>query len=392
MLLSETTESAGESIRRLLGEVAPESFLRDYWDRQVLLRRGALAPETLLTVAEFERLVQGPALLRACQLQLRRADRAGLTLARSYSEAVEAFSCGFTLHVDSVQNALDLDHPVLRLTRQLSDWLQAPLRGISVFLSPEGAPGLPAHHDDEDIFTLQLDGRKSWQLYRRRQPGALASVAGVQSSDVADAKCVLSPGDLLYTPRRLPHEVHCLEGPSLSLGIALRSPSWGELLTSMLRQAAESEPRLCEAIFPAWLQPDATTLQALKERLGALVAGLDIESVAGALESQRKHRKRAPAPNQTAFEQASMADSIDADTPITLEFRGVELRDHGSHWVLHHHGGAFRVPCKALPSLRAMQSHTGGFCARDVSAGLTLDGRVALLRKLVRLGLAKTIR
>jgi ribosomal protein L16 Arg81 hydroxylase len=40
------------------------------------------------------------------------------------------------------------------------------LVGANVYITPGGSQGLSPHHDDVEVFILQLEGEKHWRLYK----------------------------------------------------------------------------------------------------------------------------------------------------------------------------------------------------------------------------------
>ncbi|KAJ1449256.1 hypothetical protein M885DRAFT_573030 [Pelagophyceae sp. CCMP2097] len=81
---------------------------------------------------------------------------------------------------------------------------------VNVYCTPAGAQALDAHHDDHDVFVVQLAGRKQWRLYAAG--GALLPRLGdarLTPGDAAlrgaHATVSLEPGDVLYVPRGTVH-------------------------------------------------------------------------------------------------------------------------------------------------------------------------------------------
>lgn len=374
-------------LEAVLGALAPEAFLERCFDRAPHLARGA-ADAGLFSVEGFERLVRGPALLTTCELQARRADAAEIRIVSSPADAAEALSRGFTLHVSTLENALDGDHAVLRLADTIGAWLGAPLRGVSAFLSPEAGAGLPRHIDDEDIFTIQVEGEKTWRLFGRRAPGASPSVAGPVDGDLLESEVTLRPGDALYLPRRVPHEVACARGPSLSLGLAFRAPTLGEVLLRALGARAAADPALAAALGPGPAQGSAA-----RRALGRLIEDLDDAAVEAAARASRASRRRPPPPSAQTFGSALRADRLTADDAVEVVAPDrLAFEDQGARVLLRHgDGDALVAPAKAGSALAALVGRAGPFTAHDLPGPLDVVGRLCLLRKAARLGLVRVL-
>ncbi|MCP5150342.1 MAG: hypothetical protein H6983_09680 [Ectothiorhodospiraceae bacterium] len=380
-------DAAGPWLRLLLGDLAPERFIGEHLDREPMHAEGAAAGVELLTVDAFERMVRGPTLLGRCELQVRRADQPDIRLATTPAEASEALSQGHVLHVNTLERVLDGEHPIARLAGALGDWLQAPLRGISVFLGTGGAQGLPLHHDDEDIFTFQLAGRKRWRLYPRRNPKVPSEASGEPGQ--AFAQVTMSPGDTLYLPRGFPHEVTCLDGPALSLGIAFRAADWSELMLGALAEVAVDDPALWAGAPPPGVALDESVVARKRAALHAAVDRLDATRLRAALARRRQGRRRAPAAGRLTFVQAMLADRINLQTPLQVVDRGgLRLVDRGDRVILvHGQGEPLAAPVKAREALVVVVESTGPFRPRDLGERLDIAGRLALARKLVRMGI-----
>lgn len=74
--------------------------------------------------------------------------------------------------------------------------------------------GFAPHFDDVDVFVLQLEGRKRWQVYKPL-PGSIlprASSRDFSPHEIGSPilEVVLEPGDLLYLPRGTIHQAQSL--------------------------------------------------------------------------------------------------------------------------------------------------------------------------------------
>uniref|UniRef100_S4RFQ1 Bifunctional lysine-specific demethylase and histidyl-hydroxylase n=1 Tax=Petromyzon marinus TaxID=7757 RepID=S4RFQ1_PETMA len=82
------------------------------------------------------------------------------------------------------------------------------LVGSNVYVTPPGSQGLAPHHDDVEVFILQLEGEKHWRLYTPLVP--LAKAYSPDLSQVAIGppthEFTLRAGDLLYFPRGTIHQ------------------------------------------------------------------------------------------------------------------------------------------------------------------------------------------
>ncbi len=78
------------------------------------------------------------------------------------------FAAGYTIVLDGVEQYV---RSVGTLARALEVELNYPTQ-VNAYLTPPQSTGLIPHYDDHDVLILQLQGSKTWHLYRRRRPAA----------------------------------------------------------------------------------------------------------------------------------------------------------------------------------------------------------------------------
>ncbi|XP_053167048.1 ribosomal oxygenase 2 isoform X2 [Hemicordylus capensis] len=108
------------------------------------------------------------------------------------------------------------------------------LVGSNIYITPPGSQGLPPHYDDVEVFILQLEGEKHWQLY---QPTVhLAQEYNAEPEDrigTATYDFLLKPGDFLYFPRGTIHQADTPPGVSHSTHVTIstcQNNSWRDFL------------------------------------------------------------------------------------------------------------------------------------------------------------------
>jgi hypothetical protein len=110
------------------------------------------------------------------------------------------------------------------------------------FAAAGGSVG--AHVDQYDVFLLQAQGRRRWQIDadprapRDFRPDVeLKLLQRFRPSH----DWVLEPGDMLYLPPGVPHHGEALE-PCMTFSIGMRAPSRAELLVDLAEELAASLP------------------------------------------------------------------------------------------------------------------------------------------------------
>jgi hypothetical protein len=135
---------------------------------------------------------------------------------------------GATLSFEALD---ELHEPLTRLAAAFERCFQAGTR-MNIYAGWRAMHGLDLHRDDQEIFILQLDGRKRWLLYGFNVDGLdrreLDSTSVPPPGAVLDE--VLSSGDLLYIPRGCYHLAVPMNEPTLHLTISVKNPRESDLL------------------------------------------------------------------------------------------------------------------------------------------------------------------
>ncbi len=106
------------------------------------------------------------------------------------------------------------------------------------YAADQGSVG--PHLDQYDVFLLQAEGQRHWQI--QNQPDTENLIAGIDlqilENFAADEDWVLNPGDMLYLPPGIAHHGIAL-GDCMTFSIGFRAPTAAELLNSMAHDLAE---------------------------------------------------------------------------------------------------------------------------------------------------------
>ena len=265
--------------------MAPEVFLRDYWQKKPLLIRNAfpgfvspIAPEDLAGLACEEGTLA----------RLIAHDRAGdQWMVRHGPFEEELFpqlgDHDWTLLVQDVDK---WDADVASLLPAFDFLPRWRVDDIMVSFAATGG-SVGAHVDQYDVFLLQAHGRRRWQIDAGVSPT-------IDFRDDVELKLlrefhpthewILEPGDMLYLPPGVPHH-GVAEDPCLTFSVGMRAPSAAELLGDFVDTLASdadealryADPDLTVPADPYEIDADAmkrvvTALNALRmndpDRLG----------------------------------------------------------------------------------------------------------------------------
>ncbi len=213
-----------------LGNISPETFLRDYWQKKPLLVRNALPGFAgLLAVDELVSL--------ACQdsSQSRLITREdGEWNVQSDMLTVADFAS-----LDNKQWTLlvhDVNHYLMAardLLLQFSFIPYARLDDLMVSFSPKGG-GIGPHVDSYDVFLLQGMGSKRWQISAQQNNDLIDDIPLKILRDFSpEQEWVLEPGDMLYLPPNYAHN-GVAENDCMTYSVGFRAPSHQEICEQFL--------------------------------------------------------------------------------------------------------------------------------------------------------------
>lgn len=242
---------------QLIDPVAPNDFFQDYWDQELLLISGEAGRfDGIVTGNKFcDALFDaklGNRRLKYIQKSIGNRDesqdfflrqKAQWQDRKSQNELATLLHSG-TLVFDSIQNAVP---SAKTWCRELYAEFCCQITINAYFSAGRDASAFDAHFDPQDVFILQLEGEKEWQLWERDRvvnpmPGHPESKAMTAPGLPADQTILLTPGDLLYVPRGTWHWPRSLDdNPSLHLTLTLVMPKPADIV-GWLSQILGAEP------------------------------------------------------------------------------------------------------------------------------------------------------
>jgi 50S ribosomal protein L16 3-hydroxylase len=204
----------------------------------------------------------------------------------------------WTLLVQDVDKHLPEVARLLEPFRFLPDWR---IDDIMVsFAAPGGSVG--PHTDQYDVFLLQAQGRRRWQLSERFEP-ALRSDCDIKVLErfEPERELIAEPGDILYLPPNVAHFGLALD-EALTFSIGFRAPDQRELSGALARELA-TDARLGERFTDAGraVASDATELAAddlvrLRDllRRGIAPSDAELDAFIGRYLTRSKHNLELP--------------------------------------------------------------------------------------------------
>jgi lysine-specific demethylase/histidyl-hydroxylase NO66 len=280
--------------------------------------------------------------------------------------------------------------PLARFCRQLEVALGHPTQ-VNAYITPPGSQGLAVHEDAHDVFVLQTFGTKHWEVWDTRPPESTRTPAQVAADDPPVISAELQPGDAMYMPRRTPHAARTQETLSGHLTVGIPSITWRELLEEPLLQALDA-PEFDEPL-PAGYHRDQEGFTArVDDRLAEVRRRLE-KADPGELAGRWADRFLTTRP-------ALLRGGLVALSRLaSLDDRSVVRRREGSICEPAMRKGQLTVllgdrelimPGWCEPAILAIAERPS-IRVSDLAPHLDLEGRLTLVRRLVREGLLEVV-
>ena len=213
-----------------LGNLAPKKFLKDYWQKQPLLVRDGLDHTFLdLTLDDLIRHSQDP----KCPTRFIRKE--GSRYFVRYGPVSQKFIKSLPNRdwTFLVQGINCVDRRAAALLQKYSFLPYARLDDVMVSFSAPGG-GVGPHFDSYDVFLVQGDGRRTWQVSSQHDGQLIGnSDLKILKNFSSEGYCTLEKGDILYLP---PHFAHHGVGDSdaFTFSIGFRAPDFTKLKVDFL--------------------------------------------------------------------------------------------------------------------------------------------------------------
>ena len=380
----------GDVLARCVGD--PDRFVAEYWGRAPLYRPGADAAAfaDLFSLGDVDHILSSttpryPAfrmVKEGKQLDPRSYTRSGRVGGQPVDDLAdpggvyELFCSGATIVLQSLHRFWP---PLVRLARDLELALTHPVQ-VNAYITPPASQGLGVHHDEHDVFVLQVYGRKQWDVHDPHgRPGDRLIVAE------------LAPGDCLYIPQRFPHAARTAATASVHLTVGVVPTTWADVLRraviSVVEDALSGEP------LPAGFAADPAALTAgLAEQLGEVrrrLDKLDPSALAGAA-ADRFWSSRPPL-LAGQLQQLLGLETIGQDTVVRRRPGAVcRLRQHHDRLEVLLGDRTLHMPARLVPVMRMILA-SDRLAVGDLAGHLDPSSRLVLVRRLVREGLLESV-
>ncbi len=384
---------------RIIAPVPVEEFLSDYYEKRVLVTDRE-QPDYYADLLSVETLDDFLAANWPFQPQVFAVDANREISPEEYVQADnridmvrlhQLFDEGATITFRQMHNRL----PELgQLCRAAEQMFNGPFQ-TNLYFTPAGAQGFKTHHDTHDVFVLQVSGAKMWRVY---DPVVPLPLPGQNFDDVKDRlgpvteEFLLNAGDLFYCPRGVPHDANATDEPSLHITFGALVNTWAEVMLEALAAVCLEDPAFRKSLpvgyatggaAPAELERIFRDLVDRFSRSSNLAPALDgiAEKFVGDCRAMLPGQRR-----QLAALDTLSLDSLVGARPGLIYRCGQE----GDVIHLHCHTTELSFPQSVEEALRHALE-TQNFRLRDLPGRLDDEGRLVLIRRLIREGLVMQI-
>lgn len=393
---------------RVIAPVSPEVFFAEYFEKRHLVvhRQDPEYYKALLSVDDIDRVLT-ETVLPVSDLQLVK-NGAGIDEDR-YSlpsgqvdpvQVAQFFAQGSTVILPQLNRRLP---KLAAYCRALEVVFSCDLQ-TNIYFTPDNAQGFKTHYDSHDVIVLQTHGTKTWRIYESPMVLPLRSQAfdpaGFTPGAVIDT-FVLGPGDMAYIPRGVVHDAIATDEVSLHITTGLLTPRWIDLLVEALVQQSLVDPAFRGAVPPGFANEgfDRSAMAAQFQALMARAAEkIDPAATFDSFAAEFRNRRLPVVPGQ--FLQHAAADGTGPQSRVELRpdlIWQVQTRpgaDHGAEdegeIVLSVYGLDIVFPGYVEETLRDALSRAQ-FRVDDLAGDLDSEGKVVLVRRLIREGVARLL-
>ncbi len=275
------------TIEALLAPVTPETFLAEYLDRAPLhVTGGAAKFAHVLSWRQINRLLDMTHIWTATSLKLvmdsqtvpaeqfcsRQTGRDGGQVMQPDAALVRSW---IGRGASIVMNDVDSLTPGLAGVSEAIETAGFGKAQANVYISWQSHKAFHTHYDTHDVWAVQVEGEKAWNIWEGRADYPIAHPAfrgqpqahHDQARGRLRERVLMRPGDLLYLPRGWYHDALAEAPASVHVAYGVHAPLGMDLLSMLLERALHD---------PAFRQP-------LPRQDGTAAARFALTSRAGVL-------------------------------------------------------------------------------------------------------------
>ncbi len=387
------------NLESLIDPVSTETFFAEHWEKRPLHVKRC-DPEffrNVLTLDEIDRVITTLGLHHP-QIELTNAKQPIRPSEWTFPSGMvdptrlyQFFADGATIILPQLDHVVpQLAHLCRGMEAQISSRFQT-----NVYLTPGESQGFKTHYDSHDVFVLQVSGQKHWRIYdtpvELPYRGQSFDPAQTHAQDLT-MELVLEPGDVFYLPRGVMHDASTTAGGSLHITLGVLFTSWTDLLVEALARVGLHDPMFRRGLPPGFAR-DGFDVKAARatfdELLRRFAEQADFDSALQHFAADLVSTRHPLIEGQMA--QVMRLGELGLESRLGGRPRLLfQLRTEGERIKLAFHGNEMSLPVHAEEPLRFALT-TPSFRVRDLPGELDDEGKLVLVRRLVREGLVRFV-
>lgn len=373
----------------------PDSFFNDYWEKRPLHISGR-SPNyytPLMTLADVDQLLYT---LKPDWKRLRLVDQGRYFMQNflhpdgtpNLAVVYQAYNQGYSLNVLEVQERW---FPLAAMVREWETYLHHPI-SVNLYLTPENSKAFHPHFDNHDVFILQIEGEKEWQVWQPtvELPGKEFTgnrFLSPNNMPPCQMKPRLKPGDLLYLPRGWGHAAATDNSASLHLTFGVFVYTWSDLLEGIVNGVSEQNESFNQAL-PIGFMRDPEAQQAIQndwnKMLKTWIESSQLKAGLDPISDRLIKKMKDPLPDRY-FSQLEQLNQIDLETRIKKKtglFCRITVQDDDI--VVNSPGHQLKLPKNWQPTINEINANRQ-LTVADLPG--TNEEKLTQARQMVRSGL-----
>jgi len=383
------------SLEWLIKPIRTETFFNEYWEKQPLVVRRAqseyFAP--LLSLDDVDRVITTLNLtypnitIKNAEKEVTVGEYTTTSGALDVAAIYQLFNAGSTIVLAFLDGVLP---PLAWLCRGLEGELNFPLQA-NVYLTPARGQGAKHHYDTHDVFVLQMIGSKRWTMYGTPVELPLGNQdfdPKIHDRGTPSMEFELEPGDLAYIPRGVMHDARSSEEVSLHITVGVLCYRWADLLLEFLAESSLRDPALRRGLPPGFAREESARRQAQQDFV-SLLERLAKNSDCGPVLSRFGDQWISACPPllRGQMDQIELLNKIRIASVVGTRSGVVFRIEKGvDSMTVHAFARKLIFPAYVDAALQFALNHHR-FSVRDLQGNLDDNGKLVLVRRLVREGL-----
>ncbi|MGH9710460.1 MAG: cupin domain-containing protein, partial [Candidatus Acidiferrales bacterium] len=269
--------SVGSSLEWLINPVSKKNFFDNYWEKQTLVvkRNQPNYFNSLLSLDEVDRVLTTldrrypDVTLKNASREVTSDDYTVGGDALDVAKVYQLFGEGSTITLAFLDTVVP---SLASFCRTLESEFSFPFQA-NVYMTPPGNQGAKPHYDTHDVFVLQVEGSKKWNIYGTPVELPLPEQdfdSAIHEQGATTLEFELQAGDVAYIPRGIVHDARSTDMVSLHITAGVLRYTWTDLLLEFVASAALNDPAFRKSLPPGFARVGFDRTQA-RETLRSLL-------------------------------------------------------------------------------------------------------------------------